>query len=511
MLQIDRQEEEQIGATFSSIERDIYMRYEIEKDGEIFEKLIFDLMLNKYSDHEEKEFILALPKEKKRMGMLALIDGDNVLWTKMNAFVNECTNKQDHNKDVLKIISRFVKDGEVERKKYGEVMTPISLIRSMLQHLPSRVWSDPTLKWLDPTNGAGTFPHVVIYFLMKGLEEWEPDTEKRYRHIVENMIHTCEIQSRNVFLWLVGVDPKDEYTTNAYWGSYLDEGFDYHMKNVWGVDKFDIIIGNPPYQKQVGPNKTEAIWGHFVEKSFSICKEGGIVSLIHPSAWRNAKSKFDGIKNLILSKNMLYLSVNDFNKGKEVFGVGTNFDWYVVENRPAVGATMVTDVKGKTSSIEVSGLEFIPNGSFEEIIPLIAKEGEEKVNLLFDRTSYGNDKANMSKSMVGEFTHPCVYTITQKNGINLWYSSERKGHFGIPKVIWSNGLGTYPIVDAEGAYGITNFAAAIVDSPENLEGIRAALASDKFLKLMQMIKFKNDLYDYRVISTFKRDFWKQFS
>ena len=82
---------------------------------------------------------------------------------------------------------------------------------------------------------------------MKDVEGFE-DTEIRYKHIVENMIYTCELQSRNVFLWLCGVDPKDEYTTNSYWGSFLDDGFDFHMKNVWDVDKFDIIIGNPPYQ-----------------------------------------------------------------------------------------------------------------------------------------------------------------------------------------------------------------------------------------------------------------------
>ena len=84
------------------------------------------------------------------------------------------------------------------------------------------------MKWLDPANGAGTFPLVVIYKLMKGLSEWEPNIEKRYKHIVENMIYTCELQSRNVFLWLCGVDPKDKYITNTYWGSFLDKDFDFH-------------------------------------------------------------------------------------------------------------------------------------------------------------------------------------------------------------------------------------------------------------------------------------------
>jgi len=30
-------------------------------------------------------------------------------------------------------------------------------------------------------------------------------------------------------------------------GSFLEEGFDEHMKEVWGLNGFDIIMGNPPY------------------------------------------------------------------------------------------------------------------------------------------------------------------------------------------------------------------------------------------------------------------------
>ena len=70
----------------------------------------------------------------------------------------------------------------------------------MLNTLPAEVWSNPNLKWLDPANGTGPFPAVVIYKLMKGLESWEPDADKRYKHIIENMIYVCELQPKNMFL-----------------------------------------------------------------------------------------------------------------------------------------------------------------------------------------------------------------------------------------------------------------------------------------------------------------------
>jgi hypothetical protein len=265
-----------IGSTYSSIVPNIYDRFKNERDAEIFERLVLDLMLNKYSDDKElTDYILALPRDKQRLAVLAVIDGDNVLWSKMNSFVNGCSDKFEHVKDVIKIINQFVKDGEVEKKEFGEVMTPISLVREMLDTLPKEVWSNPNLKWLDPCNGAGTFPFVVVYKLMVGLKEEIKDVELRYKHIVENMIYTCELQSRNVFLWLCGIDPKDEYTTNTYWGSFLDESFDYHMKNVWGVDKFDIVIGNPPYQRNLHLD--------FLKKGFHISND--FVLMVHPNSW----------------------------------------------------------------------------------------------------------------------------------------------------------------------------------------------------------------------------------
>jgi hypothetical protein len=277
--------DQNIGMTYSTVSPNIYDEYKKTRDGELFEQLVQDLILNKYSDCQEtNNYILSLPKMEQRIAILSLVDketkGDvNNLWCEMKSYVDSRLDKMDHVKDVIKIINRFVKDGQVEKKKHGEVMTPISLVREMLDTLPKEVWSNPNLKWLDPCNGAGTFPFVVIYKLMKGLEEWEPDSERRYKHIVENMIYVCELQSRNVFLWLCGVDPKDELTTNTYWGSFLDEGFDKHMKEVWGIGGFDIVIGNPPYQK----GKDSNFYVKFINKFYIISKQGSYLNFIVPN------------------------------------------------------------------------------------------------------------------------------------------------------------------------------------------------------------------------------------
>jgi site-specific DNA-methyltransferase (adenine-specific) len=208
------------------------------------------------------------------------------------------------------MLREYVKVGEVEKKKFGEVMTPLELVKEMLSKLPEEVWSNPNLKWLDPANGTGPFPTMVIYKLMDGLKEWEPDDEKRYRHIVENMIYVCELQPKNMFLWLCAIDPWDKYKLNIYCGSFLDEGFDKHMKEVWGVEKFDIVIGNPPYNQMIDMD--------FVSKSYNI---SDYLIFVHPSTWlldeKRKQKKFIKTKELIenhLEKIILF-------NGNKIFGI----------------------------------------------------------------------------------------------------------------------------------------------------------------------------------------------
>lgn len=336
------------GSTYSVVNPNIYDIYKETKDGELFEELVRDLILNKYSDCvETNKYILSLPKRDQRLAIMSLIDketkGDaNLLWSEMKAYVDTRTDKMDHVKDVIRIINKFVKDGTVEKKSHGEVMTPITLVREMIDTLPKEVWSNPHLKWLDPCNGAGTFPFVVIYKLMNGLKDWEPDVEKRYKHIVENMIYVCELQSRNVFLWLCGVDPYDEYTTNTYWGSFLDEGFDKHMKEVWGVDKFDIVIGNPPYQN----GKDSNFYVKFIDKFFKISKEGSLLSFIVPNRFFQPSHK----AHKSISKynvKTVYHNLNDYFPT-----VSTHIGSFLLENKLRISSDVLCVFKDEEAIID---------------------------------------------------------------------------------------------------------------------------------------------------------------
>jgi hypothetical protein len=176
--------------------------------------------------------------------------------------------------EIVTTLRNYVRVADTEVKSFGEVMTPIPLVEDMLNTFPSEVWSNPNLKWFDPCAGVGTFQSVIVQRLMKGLKKAIPNKNKRYRHIIENMIYVCELQAKNMFIFHCIFDRPNVFELNTFYGSFLTDEFNEHMTNVWGVEKFDIIIGNPPYNQNIDLK--------FLKKSHDI---SDVVLFVHPSVW----------------------------------------------------------------------------------------------------------------------------------------------------------------------------------------------------------------------------------
>jgi hypothetical protein len=468
---------------------------------------------------ELKKIIKDAPIEKRRSIILAILEENNpehrLLCSKIQKTISaDNASESKHIKDVVKMLREYVKVSEVEVKTMGEIMTPIELVEEMLDTLPDEVWTNPSLRWLDPCNGVGTFISVVVERLMKGLSAFQPDEKLRYKHIIENMIYICELQAKNVFLYLYAFDPKDEYALNIYCGSYLSEGFNKQME-LLGVDKFDVIVMNPPYQElKEGFKKSQAIWDRFVIKALetSLVTDGYLVA-VHPSGWRSTDGAFKRVQSLLKSHQMLYLEVHSKQEGMKTFGASTPYDFYCLRNTENLG-NFNTKIKCQDGNIErtdISKLNLIPNGMYDAFKKLIAKKGEETVKILYSRSAYGNDKPNMSKEQTEEFKYPCIY-YTYKDGTSkLFYSNtNQNGHFGIPKVIWSQGI-SMPIVDTNGEYGVMNFACSIVDDVQNLERIKQAMLTPEFIKLMSYSNgISGQRYDNKAIALFRKDFWIDF-
>ena len=429
-------------------------------------------------------------------------------------------NKMSHIKNVKKTIGNFIDSNKVNNRKnksvktMGEVMTPIKLVEEMIDTLPDEVWTNPTLKWLDPCNGIGTFFSVIVERLMKGLISFQPDDNLRYKHVVENMIYACELQEKNIASYLYAFDPCNEYTLNTYCGSYLDEGFDKHIMEFWGVEKFDVIVMNPPYQKLKEGNKiSQALWDKFVIKTVSQLVEGGYLVAVHPSGWRNVNGRFKKIQTLLKNKQITYLEIHNVSDGIKTFNVATRYDFYCLHNVPNTMFTKIKCMDGTIERVDISKMEFIPNGRFKEFEKLIAKDSEERVDVLHSFSAYETRKNYMNKEQTEDFKYPCVQNVNVKNVFScIWYSNtNNNGHFGIPKVIFGRRTsGVY--IDKTGEYGMAEDCKAIVDEQKNLPFIQKAMLNFKFIEFLKQCDFGGtcDRYNSKIIALFRKDFWKDF-
>jgi len=434
---------------------------------------------------------------------------------------------------LLEFINENLKPKNIEKKENGEVFTPMTLVNEMLDKLPTEVWKNKELKWLDPAAGMGNFPVAVYMRLMEGLKTVITDEEERRKHILEDMLYMVELSKKNVFMMrkiLCGkTASKKGYDLNIFEGSFIDTDKDVDIfmktskmpsnkifvekvKKILSLGGFDIIMGNPPYQyHKLNSKNSKAIWHLFVLNSTYLINMNGYLVYITPSGWRDILGNYREVFDYIKIHNLIYLSMNDYKTGSNIFGVGTNFDYYIVQHKQRNdNLTIVKDIDGNISEINLNKYEFIPSGKFQLINKLLAKN-KKSVEILYDRNMYGTDKKNTSKTKNDDFKYPCCYSITQKDGLKLYYSNEKKGHFGIPKVIWSNGAGTYPIIDDKGNFGLTEFCYAIIDEKENLFKIKNAMNDPKFIDLMKYLKFKKDnKYNYKIIALFKKDFYMSF-
>jgi hypothetical protein len=496
------------------------------------EKIVDDIMLDELEKKVPgcKEYINNTDNKKKRLGMLSVL-GSNYNRDYFEGYRSLIEKEKvcaEYISDIVYTLRNYIGVADTQVKTHGEVMTPLWLVEKMLDTLPKHVWKNKRLKWLDPANGVGTFPSAIVKRLMEGLKEEIPDSCERYQHIVENMIYVVEIQSKNMFLYHCAFDIDNTHKLKTFYGSFLSKEFDEHMKNVWGVDKFDIIIGNPPYQrlKDTDKNKTsknpktQPLWHLFVQKNVNNLIDGGYMVVVHPGGWRDIRGGFKETQDILKSKKILELHMFPFKSGLEVFDSKTNFDYYILKNEGNDGC--ITEIHCENGSIErlnLLELDYIPGENIIYINSLFAKENDVRVELLSNSTYHtqqGQKSGIISKLMTDKFNLPVVYMVSYKDMPTFTYSNikrfygEHKGHFGFSKIIWAQGSSGV-IIDKDGEFGMSEFSAAIFDTPDNLENIKKAIKSEKFIK--EVMLFKNGLgnkYNNKVISMLKKDFWKEF-
>lgn len=388
-------------------------------------------------------------------------------------------------------------------KQTAEVFTPTWLAQQMLSKLPETVWEEGKT-FCDPACGNGNLLVEVLKEKLKRGHDPLRALQTIYGvDIMEDNVREC-CQHLSMLLGC-SCDDVSSRIRHIDLTIYKNGSLEYDFGSL-----FDVIFMNPPYQ---GGTKNSVLWDKFVWMSHGLVKDNGYLCHIHPTGWREPYGAFKPINNLLLKQSQLeYLEVHDEIDGQKTFKASTAYDWYVAKKCLPTHPTIMRQLDGTEISVELRTLPFIPNSMVKEVLALVAKDNEEKCEVLYDAGSYHTQRAYVITTQSETHPYPCIYSIGTKNNINLkWSSINNKGHFGTPKVIFTNGAASGTLCDLDGKYGLTEFAYAIVDAPENLPLIEKAIRSPKFLEIMKACSLiSQHRYNRKVLSTFRKDFWKDF-
>lgn len=261
-------------------------------------------------------------------------------------------NLVNHNPDVLSCLANLSSD---------EVFTSPSLVNDMLDRLPSNLWSNKDARFLDPACKSGVFLREIAKRLIVGLKNDFPNLQERLNHIFEKQLFglaitnitalisrrslycsknadskfsVCSVfdnrKDGNIYFKNIPHDLNDEGTckycpagyslinrangTENHAYIFTHNALNQFIKNM----KFDVIIGNPPYQLKDGGASASAapIYQDFITQAIKLNPD--YLLMIVPSRWFSGGKHLDNFrKRMLFDKRMR--EINDFPNSSECF------------------------------------------------------------------------------------------------------------------------------------------------------------------------------------------------
>lgn len=313
----------------------------------------------------------------------------------------------NYNPDVLSCLANLSND---------EVFTPPSLVNDILDLLPAELWSNPNAKFLDPVSKSGVFLREMAKRLMKGLETQIPDKQERINHIFSQQLYGIAITDLTALL-----SRRSVYCSKTANGKYSicdtfnDEQGNIHykrMKHTWQSGKcnycgasqevydredaletyaynfihtdkpekifnmkFDVIVGNPPYQlSDAGHGRSASpIYHKFIEQAKKLNPR--YLTMIIPARWYAGGKGLDDFRAEMLADKRIRKLV-DFENSNDVFpgvDVAGGICYFLWDRDNKGQCEIVNIIDGKQVKSERALDEFSILIRHSQAIPIIRK------------------------------------------------------------------------------------------------------------------------------------------
>ena len=327
----------------------------------------------------------------------------------------------NYNPDVLTCLANLSSD---------EVFTPPQLANQILDLLPKDIWSDKNATFLDPMCKSGVFLREIAKRLMDGLETATLDKRKRVNHIFKNQLfgiaiteltsllsrrsvycsktangkysvcETFDNQQGNIIFDRIEHDWKNgkcqfcgasqenyergqELETHAYQFIHTEKPEDIFKM------KFDVIIGNPPYQLSDGGfgRSASPIYHNFVHQAKKLNPR--FLTMIIPSRWFAGGKGLNDFRKEMLNDNHIRKIV-DFEDASEVFpGVSiAGGACYFLWERDSTGACKIVNIHNGTEAVSTRTLnEFTTFIRHSQAVPIVRKVLAKKEKCMHEQVS----------------------------------------------------------------------------------------------------------------------------